>query len=116
MPGRAVTDTSDFYAIGNGDEICIDDKRYTVIGHARELRFGVEDPKFWVKRVVDADTDERKIIKLAFFESFETILGGVKIKCFRDPDKEGDILNLVKDHPLFMHGTSHRDTKIIIFG
>jgi len=41
---------------------------------------------------------------LAFFESFTASLGGVKIKCFRDPDKEGRILSLVKGRPDFMQG------------
>ncbi|MDB9823444.1 protein kinase, partial [Deltaproteobacteria bacterium] len=51
------------------------------------------------------------IIKLSFFETFDTYLGGVKIHCFRNPQKEGDILELVRDHPNFMHGTAHKDSK-----
>jgi len=82
-----------------------------VKGFAREFRFGIEDPKFWVKRVVDAETGEHKIIKLTFFESFETYIGGVKIRCFRNPEKEGQILELVKNHPSFMQGESYLDAK-----
>lgn len=112
MPsGRVFTDTSDFTAIEYGDEILVGGERYTVTGMERERRFGVEDPKFWVKRVVHAHTGARNIIKLSYFESFETSLGGVKIRCFRDPEKEAAILNLVKDHPGFMHGQSHADPK-----
>ncbi|OQX06212.1 MAG: protein kinase [Desulfobacteraceae bacterium IS3] len=111
MGNRIVTDTTDFFSIDSGDEIHIAGKRYKVTGHARELRFGVEDPKFWVKRVWDMDTEEKKIIKLSFLESFDACLGGVKIKCFRNPDKEGNILDLTKDNPCFMNGKAYRDLK-----
>ena len=111
MNERIVTDTTNFFSIDYGDIIAIDNKKFKVTGHERERRFGVEDPKFWVKKVVDLDTNEKKLIKLSFFESFETKMGGVPITCFRNPDKEGDILNLVKDHPGFMHGSVHRDSK-----
>jgi len=108
---RLITDTSNIFEIDRGDVIVIDGSKYLVTGHERERRFGIEDPKFWVKRVVDSGTGEKKIVKLSFFEAFETQLGGVKIYCFRNPEKEGDILNLVKDHPNFMHGTVHKDSK-----
>ncbi|MFA4915937.1 MAG: hypothetical protein WC560_04625, partial [Syntrophales bacterium] len=53
----------------------------------------------------------KKIIKLSFFESFERKLGKVNIRRFRNPDKEAKILELVKDHPYFMHGITHEDEK-----
>jgi hypothetical protein len=108
---RLFTDTSDFMAIEFGDQILVDGRRYTVTGVERERRFGIEDPKHWVKRVVDAETGERKIIKLSYFETFEAALGEVKIRCFRDPEKEASILNLVKNHPSFMQGYSCTDPK-----
>lgn len=112
MEERVVTDTTNFISIDYGDVILIDQKRYKVTGHEREGRFGMEDdPKFWVKKAVDLETGQKKIVKLSHFESFETSLGGIKISRFRNPDKEGDILNLVKNHPYFMHGTVHRDSK-----
>lgn len=110
MDGRLFTDTSDFFAIDSGDEILIGGQRYRVTGHERERRFGIEDPKFWVKRA-DSETGQKKIVKLSYFESFHTNLGGVKIRCFRNPDKEGQILEAVKDHPYFMQGVSHNDEK-----
>lgn len=109
MKRGVITDTSDFFSITYGDVMEIGGRRYRVLGHARELRFGIEDPKFWVKRVVDMETDENKIVKLSFFESFTTSLGGVNIRCFRSPEKERDILALVRDHPNFMQGETHRD-------
>lgn len=107
--GKFVSDTSDFFSIDRGDEIVINDNKYEVTGHAKEMRFGIEDPKFWVKQVIDKQTGERKIIKLAYFESFYASLGGVKIKCFRDPDKEGRILELVRGNPFFMQGEVFHD-------
>jgi hypothetical protein len=71
----------------------------------------MDDPKFWVKKVVDLDTGEKRILKLCFFESFVTTLTGVSIRCFRDPEKEARILELVRDHPHFMQGESLRDEK-----
>lgn len=110
MAGKVFTDTGNFAAIDDGDEILIDEMRYIVTGYERERRFGMDDPKLWVKRAVDTKTGEKKILKLSYFESFETILGGVAITRFRNPDKEGRILELVGDHPHFMHGTMHRDS------
>lgn len=102
-------DISDFFSIDCGDEIEIGGRIYRITGHEKERRFGIDDPKFWVKRAVDTETLERKIIKFAFFESFVTRLGGVEIKCFRDPEKEAEILELMKGHPLFMQGVSYSD-------
>jgi hypothetical protein len=111
MKKRIITDTTEFFHIERGDIIQIGGKQYEVVGYAREQLFGLEDPKFWVKRVIDSETKERKLIKLAFFESFVCTLGGIKIRCFRNPDKEAEILNLVKEDPNFMHGKSYRDSK-----
>ena len=111
MKGSVYTDTSDFFSIDQGDIIKIGREEYRVIGHAREGRFGMEDPKFWVKRVIDQQTGEKKIVKLSFFESFNRSLAGVKIRCFRNPEKEGAILSVVDGHPSFMQGKSFRDIK-----
>lgn len=111
MRERIFTDTSDFFGIDYGDIVHLEDKRYLIKGHEREERFGLDEPKFWVKKAVDLDTGERKILKLSFFESFETQIGHVKIPCFRHPDKEAQVLALVGDHPHFMHGTAYHDDK-----
>ncbi len=111
MKERLVTDTTNFISIDYGDIILVDQKRYQVTGHEREGRWGMDDPKLWVKKAVDLETGDRKIIKLSYFESFDTSLGGIKIKRFRNPDKEGDVLKLVDKHPYFMHGTVHEDEK-----
>ncbi len=111
MVKKIFTDTSDFYSIDSGDEIHIGKKRFKVLGHAREMRFGIEDPKFWVKRAINLDTKEIKYLKLSFFETFEITLGGIAIQCFRNPEKEGEILDLVRGHPYFMQGSVLRDKK-----
>jgi len=111
MTNKVFTDTSDIFAIDYGDIIQVGGKKFIVKGHEREERFGLDEPKFWVKKVVDLETEERKIIKLSFFETFETNIGEIRVQCFRHPEKEGAVLNLVKDHPHFMHGTSCHDEK-----
>lgn len=111
MEERIFTDTTNFIAIDYGDIILIDQNRYKVTGHERERRFGMDDPKFWVKRAVDLETGASKIIKLSHFESFDTYLGGIKIERFRNPDKEGAILEFTEKHPYFMQGKVHRDSK-----
>ncbi|KJS29621.1 MAG: protein kinase [Desulfatitalea sp. BRH_c12] len=109
--GRTVTDTSDFMAIEPGDVILVGGRRYLVRGEEREYRFGVEDPKFWVKKVIDVQTQERKLIKLAYAETFMTQLGGVQVRCFRNSAKESAILDLVAGHPSFMQGTNFTDDR-----
>ncbi|MDY6862399.1 MAG: protein kinase [Thermodesulfobacteriota bacterium] len=111
MRGKLVTDTTDFCSIDKGDEILVGNKRYIITGHEKESRFGMDDPKFWVKKAIDTDTGEKKIIKLSHFENFQISLAGVRIKCFRNPDKEGEILKLVKNHLNFMQGNDYRDEK-----
>lgn len=111
MAGRVVTNTTNIFGIDTGDEIVLGSRRFKVTGHAYEQRFGIEDPKFWVKRVVDCDTGEKKLAKLAFYESFNTVLAGAKIKCFRDPEKEGNILEMVRHNPHFMQGEVLYDEK-----
>jgi hypothetical protein len=111
MRERIFTDTTNFFGIDYGDIIEIEGHRYIIKGHEREDRFGLDEPKFWVKKGVDAETGERKIIKLSFFEKFETNVGGLTVQCFRHPEKEAAVLKLVGNHPHFMHGTSFTDLK-----
>ena len=111
MSGSPTTDTTDFFALDCGSEIQVGGRVFKITGHEKERRFGMEDPKFWVKRAVEEATGERKIIKLAFFETFQTSFGGVEIRCFRDPDKEGAVLSQMRGNPLFMQGEAFLDEK-----
>ena len=108
MP-RRIVDITDFFKIDGGDEIEVGGRYYQITGHEMERRFGIEDPKFWVKKAIDLESGHRKLIKFAFFESFHITLSGVKIRCYRNPEKEGEILEFMKGHPLFMQGEVFRD-------
>ena len=110
MTGRVFSDTTNFVSIDYGDEILINGKLYRITGHEREQRFGMSEPKFWVKKAIDPDSGQRKIIKLAFYESFELSIGGVKINRFRSPEKEARVLELVRGHSNFMQGESFEDS------
>lgn len=111
MESKFITDTSDIFSVDFGDIIQIGERCYRVTGHEREARFGMDEPKFWVKKVEDLKTMERKIIKLSFLESFDTEIGGVKIHCFRNPLKEAKVLEIVREHPYFMQGIAYEDVK-----
>ena len=70
MESRIITDTTDIFSVDYGDLLQVGEKCYRVTGHEREARFGMDEPKFWVKRVEDLETGEKKIIKLSFLEEF----------------------------------------------
>ncbi|GAB6035626.1 hypothetical protein JCM15519_01850 [Fundidesulfovibrio butyratiphilus] len=110
-PPRVFRDTSDFYTINSGDVILLeDDSRFLVGNNTREGRFGLDDEvKYWVKRARNLGTGERNIIKLVFYEHFDTCIGGVSFECFRSPGKESRILELVRGNPSFMQGVTRLD-------
>lgn len=107
---KVYRDTSDFFRIEYGDIVILNDTPYLVRHNAKEGRFGLDDEiKFWVKRAIDLTTGQTKIIKLVFHENFVARISDIEFECFRSPKKEARILNLVGDHPNFMHGFSVRD-------
>jgi tRNA A-37 threonylcarbamoyl transferase component Bud32 len=107
---RVFSDTSDFMDISAGDVIHVGGGYYYVYGEEVEGRFGLDDqPKFWVKRARDLETGQRKIIKLAFFESFTMNLGDIRVECFRSPRKEARILRKTSDDEAFMKGIAAED-------
>jgi hypothetical protein len=108
--GRVVTDTTDFMGIGYGDIMALGDLHYLVLGDEKERSFGIEDPKYWVKRCLELETGVRKIVKLVFYESFPVSIGELSIQCFRSPRKEARILNLVHGDPRFMQGRTVLDS------
>jgi len=106
------TDTTEFFDIAYGDIVLVDGRPYLIRNSAREGRFGLDDEvKHWVKRGIDLISGEMCIVKLVFYEKFEAVVGGIRFDCFRSPRKEARILELVKDHPHFMHGISAPDEK-----
>lgn len=103
-------DTSEFMSIDAGDILRLSGNDYLVIGHAREGRFGIdEQPKFWVKTSIDLTTGAKKIIKMVFYETFNSRIGETVFRCLRSPEKESAILRKMHGHPNFMHGQSVHD-------
>lgn len=104
-------DTSSFMSIDAGSVLRLEGNDYLVVGHAREGRFGIdEQPKFWVKTVMDLTTGERKIIKLVFHETFNSRIGSTVFTFKRSPQKECEILRRMSGHPNFMQGKPVNDT------
>lgn len=107
--GRVVTDTTDFMGIGYGDVIAVGGRHYLVLRDEAERRFGLEDPKYWVKRCRWLETGERRILKLEFYENFPVRIGPYETRCYRSPLKEARILDLVRGDARFMQGFSVDD-------
>lgn len=107
---KLYTDTSDFGNIDYGDVIKVDNRYLLVVGYTREGRFGVEEqPKQWVPRVYDLESGQRNIVKLVFHESYTIHLGGLEVTCYRSPEKEAQVIDLMKGNPSFMQGYSVLD-------
>ena len=107
---RVVRDTTNFIHLEYGDVLLLESGAYLIKGHEREGRFGLDDEiKYWVKKAVDVQTGQRKVIKLVFFERFTISLANITYECFRSPKKEARILNLVHGNPNFMQGISCED-------
>lgn len=105
-------DTSDWMRITRGDIIRLNCGDYLVRGNMREPRFGIDDqPKYWVFSAIDLSSGKEKIIKTVFHEEFYAHIGILKIRCYRNPVKEGNVLNLVQGDPRFMQGSVCFDEK-----
>ncbi len=107
---RVFADTGDFTSIDYGDILWVDGRFFLIIAYTREGRFGVDDqPKQWVPKVVDLSSGVAYIIKLVFHETFEITFGQFKVTCYRSPEKEARILELVRGHERFMQGYGVED-------
>ena len=83
----------------------IEGQDYFVTGDATEGRFGIDDqPKFWVKYVMDLDDGQKKILKLVFNERFSTKVGSYLVEAWRSPEKEAEVLKAVTGDDRFMQG------------
>ncbi|EGB14608.1 hypothetical protein DND132_1400 [Pseudodesulfovibrio mercurii] len=107
--GKVFTDTTQFMDINHGDVIELAGSHYLVLKDESERRFGMEDPKYWVKRCRELESGQPKILKLVFFERFPLNVGDFEVLCYRSPEKESRILDLVADDHRFMHGVTRRD-------
>ncbi len=102
---RVFTDTTNFTSIDYGDIIYVDGRYFLVIAYTREGRFGVDEQvKPWVPKVEDLATGEKQILKLVFHETFDFTFGSFTIPCYRSPEKEARVLELVQGHSHFMQG------------
>ena len=107
---KLFSDTSDFTRIDYGDIIAVDNRYFLVVGYTKEGRFGIDDqPKQWVPKVYDLESGQRYILKLVFHETFELRFGELKVTCYRTPEKEARVLDLVNGNPMFMQGHSAVD-------
>lgn len=107
---RVWRDTSEFSSIDYGDIIHVDNRYFLVVGYTREGRFGIDDqPKQWVPKSYDLETGESNIVKLVFHETYSIRLGDLQVKCYRSPEKEARVLELVRGNPAFMQGYSTLD-------
>jgi hypothetical protein len=107
--GRVVTDTTEFMSIGPGDVIKVGDRHFLVHRDAVERGYAYKDNKFWVKKCMELETGEAKLLKLVFLESFHLSYGCVKIRCYRSPQKEARMLDLVRGDTRFMQGWTAPD-------
>ncbi len=109
---KIVTDTTDWMRIYRGDVIRLQCGDYAVRGNVREPRFGIDDqPKYWVFSAVDLKDCSEKIIKTVFHEEFFAHIGILRIRCYRSPEKEGLVLDLVRGDARFMQGFVCYDEK-----
>lgn len=107
---RLWSDTSDFVNIDYGDVIHVDNRYLLVVGYTREGRFGVdEQPKQWVPKVYDLESEERNIAKLVFHETYTIRLGGLEVTCYRSPEKEARVIELTRGNHSFMQGYATLD-------
>lgn len=110
IPLKVITGTTEFMDIWGGHVLRLADRFFLVVGDMREGRFGIdEQPKFWVKKALDLATGEEKVLKLVFHEEFRIRIGLLRIRCYRDPGKESELLEVVRGDSRFMQGMTIED-------
>ncbi|MCP4566104.1 MAG: serine/threonine protein kinase [FCB group bacterium] len=109
---RIVTDTSDCMSIQRGNVVKLGEHYFVIEGNRYETRFGIGDqPKYWVFGAIDLETGKHKIIKTVFHEDFHVHIGVFKVRCYRSPEKEAKVLQVVKNDRRFMQGYTVNDTQ-----
>ena len=103
-------DTSIMMNVYRGQVLRLEGREFYILGDVMEPRFGLDDqPKYWVKRAFDLADGSTKILKLVFYEEFTAHVGPIRIRCFRSPQKESRVLDLVRGDPRFMQGLTLED-------
>jgi len=107
-----IIDTTENYMdIYRGQILKLEDREFFVMGNVAEPRFGMQDqPKYWVKRTVDMDSGEVKLIKMIFHEEFTAHIGPIRIPCYRSPEKEARVLEVTRFDDRFMTGCTMTDS------
>lgn len=109
---KLIHDTSDWADILRGQVLRLNGRDFIIRGNMRETRFGIGDqPKYWVFSAIDMATQQEKIIKTVFYEEFHTHIGIFRIRCYRSPEKEGDVLQYTRGDLRFMQGETFYDVK-----
>ena len=109
-PLVVTSNATDYTALDHGQVLRIADRTFLIRGCAYEGRFGIEaSPKFWVKWALDLDSGQPKLLKFPFHEAFTMQIGALRVDCFRDPEKEGRVLRLVRGDSRFMQGRTLAD-------
>ena len=112
QPLKIHIDTTEYFDVLFNDVVILGRRPFLIRHNAREGRFGVDDEvKHWVKRAIELDTGDYKVIKLVFYEKFLATVGDIQFECFRSPKKEARILKLVEGHKHFMQGYAVTDKK-----
>jgi len=109
-PLKIVTDTSDCMKIERGNVLRIGGRDFVIKGNRHETRFGIGDqPKYWVFGAIDLETKQEMILKTVFHEEFNVHIGVFKVRCYRSPEKEAKVLDLVRGDNRFMNGYTEYD-------
>ena len=107
-----IDDTTNIMNIYRGQVLLLSERDFFILGDVMEPRFGLEEqPKNWVKRAIDLSDGSLKILKLVFYEEFITHIGPIRMRCFRSPAKESQVLDLIQDDRRFMQGYTQLDTR-----
>ncbi len=107
---QLVTDTTEWMNIFRGHVLHMGSHYYVIRGNMTETRFGInEQPKYWVFSAIELESGKEKIIKTVFHEEFTAHIGIFKIRCYRSPEKESEVLHVGRHDERFMQGFSCYD-------
>ncbi len=102
---RIISDTSDPMSIVRGHVLHLDNHFFVIEGNKYEPRFGIEyQPKYWVFSATELESGGKKVIKTVFHEDFHVHIGVFKVHCYRSPEKEAQVLDLIRGDKRFMQG------------
>ncbi|MBM2816322.1 MAG: hypothetical protein HW421_3084 [Ignavibacteria bacterium] len=109
---KIITDTTEWMDIYKGCIIRLNGDDYLVRGNMRESRFGIDDqPKYWVFSAIEMQTGKEKILKTVFNEEFYVHIALFKIRCYRNCNKESQVIDTVRNDYRFMQGETCFDEK-----